>query len=210
MLFVLSVDAPAPVQSRASVSVLRGALRAAAWCAALAVIVRAADQPVQPIAAPPAAQGVAEPALKAAFLLNFTKFTEWPDDVLSPSAPIVLCVTDAEVAAALDGLVAGRSVNQHALTLRRVKLDESVRACALLYASKLDEKRTSQLVTVLGTASVLTVGDARDFATRGGMIGLYLDDGRMRFAVNRDAVTRTRLRLSAQLLTLAKIVKEGP
>jgi hypothetical protein len=93
--------------------------------------------------------------------------------------------------------------------LRRIKLDESVRGCALLYTGKLDEKRTSQLVSTLGGASVLTVGDAQDFAARGGMIGFFVDDGRMRFAINRGAVQRTRLKLSAQLLTLAKIVKEG-
>jgi hypothetical protein len=159
--------------------------------------------------APQAAQAVAEPALKAAFLLNFTKFTDWPEDELAPAAPMVLCVADAEVATALDSLVAGRSVNQHALALRRLKLDEPIRGCAVLYASKLDERRTLQLVAGLAGASVLTVGDAQDFAARGGMIGLFVDDGRMRFAINRNAVQRTRLKLSAQLLTLAKIVKDG-
>ena len=90
-----------------------------------------------------------------------------------------------------------------------MNLDEPVRGCAVLYASKLDERRTLQLIAGLAGASVLTVGDAQDFAARGGMIGLFVDDGRMRFAINRGAVQRTRLKLSAQLLTLAKIVKEG-
>ena len=166
--------------------------------------------PASPLTLRAAGQAVAEPSLKAAFLLNFTKFTEWPDDVLAPSAPLVLCVADSDVAAALDGLVAGRSVNQHALALRRVKLEDAMRTCALLYTSKLDDRRTAQLVSALAGASVLTVGEAQDFAVRGGMIGLFVDDGRMRFAVNRDAVQKTRIRLSAQLLTLAKIVKDAP
>jgi hypothetical protein len=182
--------------------VIRARLQVAARLLALIVIAHFQSTPE-------AAQAVAEPALKAAFLLNFTKFTDWPEDELAPAAPIVLCIADVEVAAALDGLVVGRSVNQHALALRRMKVEEPARGCAVLYASKLDERRTSQLVAGLGTASVLTVGDAQDFATHGGMIGLFVDDGRMRFAINRGAVQRTRLKLSAQLLTLAKIVKEG-
>ena len=155
----------------------------------------------------PHAQVASEPALKAAFLLNFAKFTDWPEDLLAPTAPIVLCVTEAEAESALQGTVAGRTINQHPLTVTRVKLD-SARACAILYAGKLDRRKTSQLAATLTGASVLTVGDEEEFAMSGGMIGFFEEDGRMRFAVNLAAVERTRLRLSARLLTLAKIIKD--
>ena len=159
------------------------------------------------LAARPRAQTVAEPALKAAFLFNFAKFTDWPEDLLAPTAPIVLCVTDAEVGSALESTVSGRTINQHPLTVNRVNLD-AVRTCTILYAGKLDRHKTSQLAARLAGSNVLTVGDDQAFAASGGMIGLFEDDGRMRFAVNLVAVERTRLRLSAKLLTLAKIVKD--
>ena len=38
------------------------------------------------------AQDVTEPALKAAYIYNFAKFTEWPADVIAPGAPFVFCV----------------------------------------------------------------------------------------------------------------------
>jgi hypothetical protein len=37
-------------------------------------------------------QDVTEASLKAAFIHNFVKFTEWPRDVLPPAAPLVACV----------------------------------------------------------------------------------------------------------------------
>jgi len=154
------------------------------------------------------AQGVAEPALKAAFLFNFVRFANWPEDLLAPTAPIVLCVTDVEMGSALENLVAGRTIDQHALTVKRVKLDGSARGCTALYAGKLDRRKAKDLLGVLQGTSVLTVGDAEDFATAGGMIGLFVDAGRMRFAINLDAVERSRLRLSAQVLSLAKIVRD--
>ena len=58
-------------------------------------------------------------------------------------------------------------------------------------------------------APVLTVGDGDGFARGGGMIGLFVEDGRMRFAINPNAAQRAGLRLSSQLLKLARIVKEG-
>jgi hypothetical protein len=42
----------------------------------------------------------------------------------------------------------------------------------------------------------------------GGMVEFFLESGRMRFAVNVDAVHRSRVRLSSRVLGLAKIVKD--
>jgi uncharacterized protein DUF4154 len=153
------------------------------------------------------AQGVEEPKLKAAFLYNFVKFATWPDDLLPAGAPIVLCAADDGIATLLESEVAGRSVDSHALVVKRVKLNASARGCAMLYVGRLDQRRAKELFTVLDGTSVLTVGDAEDFATAGGMIGLFVDGGRMKFAINIGAVERTQLRLSAQLLSLAKIIK---
>jgi hypothetical protein len=66
------------------------------------------------------------------------------------------------------------------------------------------------MATALGAASVLTVGDAQVFAESGGMVGFFETDGLMKFAINLDAVERRRIKLSAQLLKIAKIVKGGP
>jgi hypothetical protein len=150
---------------------------------------------------------MSEARLKAEFLFNFAKFTEWPEDVLSPTSPIVLCVTDAEVGTALDAVVTGRLLNQHPLIVSRVKIDDSLRPCVILYAGKLDRRRIVQMTVSLGGASVLTVGDAEAFVQSGGMIGFFEADGRIRFAINPEAVERRRMKLSAQLLKLAKIVK---
>lgn len=160
------------------------------------------------VLAPPAlAQGVSEPRLKAVFLFNFVRFATWPDDVLPAGAPIVLCAVDGDIAASLESEVAGRSLDSHALVVKRVKLNASARDCTLLYAGRLDKRRAKELFAALDGTSVLTVGDAEDFATAGGMIGLFVDGGRMRFAINVEAVQRTHVRLSAQLLNLAKLVK---
>ena len=57
---------------------------------------------------------------------------------------------------------------------------------------------------------MLTVSDAARFAQTGGMVELFIEDGRMRFAVNVDALQRARVRLSSRVLALAKIVRDDP
>ena len=56
---------------------------------------------------------------------------------------------------------------------------------------------------------MLTVGEADHFARRGGMIGFFLEDNRVRLEVNRGAAERAGLRLSSKLLAVARLVKSA-
>lgn len=158
---------------------------------------------------PVAAQGVPVPALKAAFLYNFVKFAEWPSDVLPPGAPLVLCVIgDEGVAESLEALVKGRNIDGHELSVRRMKADGPLRSCHVLYASGLDSKRSIELIDALKGAAVLTVSDLNQFAQRGGVAEFFIDEGKMRFAINAEAGHRAHVGLSSKLLSLAKLVKD--
>jgi hypothetical protein len=152
-------------------------------------------------------QAVAESALKAAFLYNFVKFTEWPAGTMADGAPIVLCVTDTVVADALEQTVQGHTVDGHPLAVARVKPDTTPRGCAVLYSSGDTDKRRSALLAGVRGQSVLSVSDAPEFIAEGGVAYFFIENSRMRFAINPDAAERAHLRLSSKLLSLAKLVK---
>lgn len=88
--------------------------------------------------------------------------------------------------------------------------DGTLRSCHLLYAGSVDPKGAAHLLDTLKGAPVLTVSDLGTFAQIGGMAQLFVEDDRMRFAVNVQAAQRCKLRFSAQLLSLAKLVKDDP
>jgi hypothetical protein len=153
------------------------------------------------------AQSAPEPALKAAFLYNFAKFAEWPVDA-PPADPLTICVLgDAAIADALDETVKGRTVDGRKTVVVRVK-PEGFRDCHVLYLAGLEAKRAQAIIDGLKGAPVLTVGDREQFAQSGGIAGLFIEQGRMRFAINVEAAQRGRLRISSRLLSLAKIVKD--
>ena len=161
--------------------------------------------------APVGAQGVTAPALKAAFLYNFANFAEWPADALAPGQRLSLCVVgDNAVADALEHTIRGREVDNHELTVQVVKADGPIRSCHLLYVSGLDKKQAGRLLDSLKNAAIFTVSDIDQFAERGGVAQLILENDRMRFAVNVDAANRALLKISSKLLALAKIVKDQP
>ena len=153
------------------------------------------------------AQSASEPVLKAAFLYNFAKFAEWPGDA-APVDPLTICVHgDAAIADALDETVKGRTVDGRKTAVVRVKPD-GFRACHVLYLAGLSPKRGQEIVDELKGAPVLTVSDREQFARSGGIAALFVEQGRMRFAINVEAAQRCRLRISSRLLSLAKIVKD--
>jgi uncharacterized protein DUF4154 len=153
---------------------------------------------------------VAVSALKAAFLYNFAKFSEWPADVLVPGQRLAMCVVgDAAVADALGETIKGHAIDGHELTVTVLKADESASGCHLLYVSAPETKRSAVLLLAARSLSVFTVSDADQFAESGGIAQLIVENGRMRFAINLDAAQRVRVHLSSKLLALAKIVKDN-
>jgi hypothetical protein len=157
--------------------------------------------------APASAQSASESTLKAAFLYNFAKFAEWPSDA-PPADPLMICVVgDSGTADALDDTVKGRTIDGRKVIVSRPALDNA-RSCHVLYLGGFDGKRAQQIVDDMKNAPVLTVGDREQFAQGGGIAGLFVEQGRMRFAINVEAAQRCRVRVSSRLLSLAKIVKD--
>ncbi len=157
----------------------------------------------------PAGQTASAPSLKAALLYNFAKFTEWPADVLPERAALVLCVAgDDRVVSALEEATAARDIDGHPLVVRPVHVEGALRACHLLHVEGLDEPRSIRLIAALDRAPILVVSDLRSFSHMGGMVSLFVEEGRMRFGVNLETIRRNRLRVSSRLLSLAKFVKD--
>jgi YfiR/HmsC-like len=149
------------------------------------------------------------PAIKAAFLYNFAKFTDWPPDSLPPAAPLVMCISDTAVADSLIPQIKGRNIAGHPLEVRRIDTDAvAVRACHTLYVSDPDEARLARVIDAVAGAAVLTVSDYSRFAALGGVIQFIVESGRMRFAVNVDSMRRQRTQLSSKVLQLASLVKD--
>jgi hypothetical protein len=154
------------------------------------------------------AQSASEATIKAGFLYNFAKFTEWPETILPPNAVITFCVSDAAVAEALRALVAGRSIDSHRIAVTRIRPDDLLSDCALVYASDLDSRAATRLLNGLKGSSVLSVSDFSGFTDAGGVIRFFRAEGQLRFAINVEAAEKAQLALGSQLLSLATLVKD--
>ncbi len=154
-----------------------------------------------------AAENPSPAAVKAAFIFNFAKFTEWPG--LASDAPIVVCVEAAAVIASeLTSIARGATVGRRAVVVSTRGKDNLWDGCHVLFVEEGTMGRFAALAPKLRTKPVLTISDSQGFSKTVGIIELYLDGGRMHFAINVDAVDRAGLRLSSHLLGLARVVRD--
>jgi hypothetical protein len=154
-----------------------------------------------------AADNSLEYQVKAAFLLNFTKFIEWPASAFAdPGSPVAICILgDDPFGAALDQVAAGEIVSGRKVTIQRIKRPPSPKSCQVLFVGK-GEKDFAKTLPALGSG-VLTVGEAEGFIRAGGMIAFVIENRRVRFDINQSAAEMAALKLSAKLLTVARAVE---
>jgi len=157
------------------------------------------------------AQSVAdENQVKAAYLLNFARFVEWPADVLAVSSPLIIGVIgDNPLDGALEDVLRGKSANGHPIQLRRLRWDELLlTTCQIVFISDSDEAHLPQILKSLTGASALTVSDIGRFSLRGGMIEFRMVGNRVRFDINRKTAIAARLDISSKLLSVARALHE--
>lgn len=144
--------------------------------------------------------------IKAAYLVNFARYVEWPAARLPAGVPLRLCLLGRDpFGGALEGLE-GRQLQGRELRFRQVDGLDQAQDCHLVFISGSEERRMAVVLRGLTGHGVLTVSDIDGFVDAGGGIGLVTEDERVRFDINQGTLARDGLRASSQLLRLGRRV----
>ena len=142
---------------------------------------------------------VDEYRVKAALLLNFLKFTEWPD--AGSQDPLVVGVLLPDpFSAELDQAARAMKVSGRRVEVRRFRKLADVRLCNILFVP-----RDAEYVAAdLPRAGRLTVGETPTFLSSGGIISFYLQDNQVRFEIDPNAAKLAGVHINANVLQLGK------
>ena len=146
--------------------------------------------------------------VKAAYLLNFTRYVEWPQEAFfGPDEPLVIGVLGMSAfVETLEKTIKGRKSHGRNLEIRRLKNPDDVKGLHVLFISRSQQKYLKRLLTKLQGKPVLTVGESKNFLEQGGGINLVLVEETVRFEVNLAVTERSGLKVSSRMLNLAKSV----
>jgi len=143
-----------------------------------------------------------ESQLKAAFLINFMKYVEWP----ARSANGTICLVGRDTLGASLAPYEGRQVAGHELHIRRITGPDQAAECQVLFIPDIEEARFQAVLRWVENRPVLTVSDAEAFTGYGGAIALVRVEGRLQFDVNVEALNSAGLRPNSQMMRLARQV----
>lgn len=167
------------------------------------------------------AQGASDEAsLRVAFVYNFIKFSEWPNQAASPSLRLCVLGADRETKTALSPLngkpaitekIDGKSVTKQAVEL--VFLDDptstlqQLKSCHVLYRPS---RATPIAVPDPLPLGVLLIADDPHPSEANVSIALIRSrDGRIVFSISAAAVNLAGVNISSQLFKLAKNSQGG-
>lgn len=161
------------------------------------------------LALAPARTAPSEYELKAAFIYQIAKFVEWPSTQAPPiSAPLRLCVLGGSPFGTALDTIRGKPVNERRLEVSLLDMNADTRECDILFIAAPAEKHLERITALSRGSGMLTIGDTKGFAQRGAIINFFVENGRIRFEINPEASRRAGLRISSQLLKLARIIHE--
>jgi hypothetical protein len=162
------------------------------------------------LVAPAAGQvpSVDEYQIKAAFLLNFARFVEWPAKKFSPADKTLdVCILGVDpFGLALQGMIKGRAIDGRPLRLYHLKLGADTSECEIVFISAQEAKRKTRDLPKTAWG-ILTVGESQNFPQNGDVVNFFTREDRIAFEINVDAADHAGLRISSKLLNLATIVR---
>lgn len=146
--------------------------------------------------------------IKAAYLYNFAKFVEWPaQSFTNAQSPLVIGVFGKNpFGGELQAIARDHKINDRPIMIKAVTTVAEADKVHLLFFSAAEDGVVAQTLAALKGAGVLTVGESEKFFAAGGMINLVREGDKVRFEINDAAAEREGLKISAQLLKLAKPV----
>jgi hypothetical protein len=161
-----------------------------------------------------ALRGEKKPAdydVKAAYLFDLGRFIRVSPNAAIQRSTFDICVLGQDLmGSALDSAAESQQIDHRQVRIRHLKEATEARSCDIAFIGASEGDRMESDLGAIRGSDVLTVSDAAHFLADGGMIQFVLVEHRVRFSVNLEAVKRSHLVLSSELLRVAVSVSGAP
>jgi hypothetical protein len=147
--------------------------------------------------------------VKALFLLNFTKYVNWPPaGFAGTNSPITIGICgESKLSEALKNVVAGKSIGERSIAVRQIDTTGDFSQCQILFISDAAAARMHDILEKAAALPILTVGEDEALGRNGGIINFVLKNGNVRLEIDLAAAKKAGLTISSRLLAVADMVK---
>ncbi len=143
----------------------------------------------------------------AVYLLHFANFIEWPKATGEARNAFNLCFyAEGNVKSSIREL-AGEQLKTTAIRLIEAPTFQVLKQCQIVFIEKRKVSEFQKIKQQTEGKPILFVSDKAGFIEQGGTIEYFIENNKLRFAVNAELAKETGLILSSKLLRIAKIVE---
>lgn len=158
--------------------------------------------------------------LKAAYIYNVIKFTQWPDTALAVDQSIRICLFgEDQTVSFLQQELQGRQAQSRPIDISHfaqlnkpqthTELAQQIDGCQLIYLAEKGRVPYQDYIRASAQLPILLTSGFSGFAEMGGMVAIQhsQETGKVKFEINISAVSQSGLNISSKLLKFARIVR---
>ncbi|WP_290579753.1 YfiR family protein [Ketobacter sp.] len=148
--------------------------------------------------------------VKALFLYNFANFVEWPADAFADqSSTLKMCLYGAVPFGEFLDIVNGVMVRDRTLeVIRTTDYSRIQSGCHILFVGIEHHDQLDVFFKNLNHLFVLSIGNVKDFARKGGVVNILRTSDQQQFEINLSKAIENGLLISSDLLSLARIIND--
>jgi hypothetical protein len=145
-------------------------------------------------------------SLKSLFIYNFTKHVDWPDN--GGSQLIIGVVNEPGTAEKLQQILKNKRIKEKTYEVFTVQSPEEALNCQLIYIPAQHGYLLKQFLKWMDGRKVLIVTEGSNMAARGAAISIIENNGKLTFEVNEQAIFKSGLNVSKELIRLGAPVNQ--
>ncbi len=146
-----------------------------------------------------------EAELKTAYMFNFARFVQWPKEKTQPQV-FKFCIYPNNRFGELFFQLEQLQIREKKIQVSVLNSIRSIQQCHAVFLDSVPKKDLYTAMAIAKKYHVLTISDQNNFSDNGGMIHMFIENGKIRFNINYDSSSHAELKISSKLIGLASNV----
>lgn len=143
--------------------------------------------------------------LHSMMIYNFLKYIQWPDDQ-GEGDFVITVLGDDDVYNTLNTWYGNKPKNNKKIIVKNATSADDLKDCHLLYIGSKASNLFDEAMAKISNSATLVITDKKGLAEKGSCINFRVINDRLKFELNQSAVTKSNLKVSSQLTSMAILI----
>ncbi|MEM9856540.1 MAG: YfiR family protein [Bacteroidota bacterium] len=144
--------------------------------------------------------------VKAIFLYNFSKYVQWPEAMANGRFTIGIYGDYPAIQTELEKMSKIKRRGDRSYEIMTFEKVDDIIPTHILFIVKNNGDDINKIYKQLGKSSTLLVTEEKGFIKKGAHINLYYENNKQKMELNPSTFDQRGLKVSAQLVSIAKVV----